>query len=84
MKTVAFERTRHKARLVVFNEIDANMLRKARDQINSKTSRLYLIPTILVKQNWENIDPFLIDTYNTFCRTKTYNDALNVARCHHF
>ena len=37
-------------------------LRKAQDQLNSKTSRLDPSPTWLLKQHWNEFEPFLVST----------------------
>ena len=60
MNYAAIERTRGKPKLLCFREVDAINLRKARDKINSKTGRLDPIPTWILKDNWDILEPFLV------------------------
>ena len=68
LESVAHSRTKDKEKLQFFSEVDGPTLRKARDQLNSKTSRLDPIPTWLLKQHWNEFEPFLVSTYNKLLR----------------
>ena len=57
LESVARQRINGKEMLLSFSEVDGPTLRKARDQLNSKTSRLDPIPTWLLKQYWDMFEP---------------------------
>ena len=78
LESVAHRRTKDKEKLQFFSEVDGPTLRKARDQLNSKTSRLDPIPTWLLKQHWNEFEPFLVSTYNKLLRERTYPNELKV------